>query len=257
MENRQIRRYVSVLDFLPVGMILIASKNSYPVPAFILSIWLVFGCWCVLALQVDFGRLTRVAEQRYGSQGQRAVTAWQKLIQDASSTDTIRRLALVNDFFNRRIHYGEDPDVWLRRDYWATPLESLGIGKGDCEDFALAKYVTLLLSGVAEDRLRLIYVRAVIEGRTTRAHMVVGYYPEGGKVPWILDSLAGEVLPADQRRDLTPVFSFNLQSLWVAGADFRVDDPSDRLSHWKDVILRMEDEGIGTMLSMTGKGHEP
>ncbi|RMF46681.1 MAG: transglutaminase [Deltaproteobacteria bacterium] len=216
-----------------------------------------FGCWCVLALQVDFGRLTRVAEQRYGSQGTRAVTAWQKLIQDASSAGRIRRLVLVNDFFNRRIHYGEDPDVWQRRDYWATPLESLGIRKGDCEDFALAKYVTLLLSGVAEDRLRLIYVRAVIEGRATRAHMVVGYYPEGGKVPWILDSLAGEVLPADQRRDLTPVFSFNLQSLWVAGADFRVDDPSDRLSHWKDVILRMEDEGIGTMLSMTGKGHEP
>ncbi len=240
-----------------MGAILIAAKDSFPFPVFILGIWLMFGCWCVLALQVDFGRLARVAEQRYGSQGQRAVTAWQKLIQDASSADTTRRLTLVNDFFNRHIHYGEDADVWQRRDYWATPLESLGIRKGDCEDFALAKYVTLLLSGVAEERLRLIYVRAVIDRRRTRAHMVVGYYPEGGRVPWILDSLAADVLPADQRRDLTPVFSFNLQSLWVAGTDFRVDDPSDRLSHWKDVILRMEDEGIGMMLSLTGKGRIP
>lgn len=230
------------------------GKENFFLQSFILTLGLLVGCWSVLALQADFGRLLKVAEQRYGSQGGRAVSAWQKVINEASITDEIGRLVLVNDFFNRRIHYAEDVDIWQRRDYWATPLQALGIHKGDCEDFALAKYITLLLSGVPEERLRLIYVRAVINGRNTRAHMVVGYYPEQSKVPWVLDSLAGEVLTADRRPDLTPVFSFNLKSLWVAGADFRVDDPTDRLSHWKDVILRMQEEGIGILLSGTERG---
>ena len=59
-----------------------------------------------------------------------------------------------------------------------------------------------------------------------------------------LDNLTGEVRPATRRPDLTPVFSFNSAGLWVAGANTSTADPTTRLSRWRDVLARMQREGL-------------
>ena len=62
-------------------------------------------------------------------------------------------------------------------DYWASPLESLGSGAGDCEDYAIAKYVALEESGIAPADLQLEIVRDV-EHQATHAVVEVRYKDE-------------------------------------------------------------------------------
>jgi predicted transglutaminase-like cysteine proteinase len=140
--------------------------------------------------------------------------------------------------------FEDDLVVWGQADYWATPLELMGRGAGDCEDFVIAKYITLQMLGIDNERLRLIYVRAKIGSTASVAHMVLGFYPQPTEEPLILDNLISSVRPASQRPDLSPVFSFNNNGLWVGGATASTADPTTRLSRWRDVLDRMRQEGL-------------
>ena len=111
------------------------------------------------------------------------------------------------------------------------------------KDFAIAKYMSLLMVGVPAEKIRMIYVRANIGGRS-EAHMVLGYFETPTAEPLILDNLIGSVRPASSRSDLAPVFSFNAQGLWVAGQAASSGDPTARLSRWRDVLDRMKQEGL-------------
>jgi predicted transglutaminase-like cysteine proteinase len=151
----------------------------------------------------------------------------------------------VNDFFNQRIIFAEDVEIWNVPDYWATPLETLGRGQGDCEDFSIAKYLSLKMLGVASEKLRLTYVKARIGGsqsRISRAHMVLSYYPTPDSEPLILDNLISDIRPASQRPDLFPVFSFSSESLWAGSNPHPVAAATSRLSRWRDVLDRVRSE---------------
>jgi predicted transglutaminase-like cysteine proteinase len=92
--------------------------------------------------------------------------------------------------------------------------------------------------GVDESKLRLTYVKAVEIGQ---AHMVLTYFETKRSIPLVLDNLIIEIKPANQRRDLVPVYSFNGDGLWLAksrGEGQRVGNAS-RLSLWEDLNLRM------------------
>ena len=198
--------------------------------------------------QSGLDRTQTLALQRYGQSGAEAVGGWRLMLESARVLSETDQLKAVNDFFNRRLRYASDQAVWGVNEYWATPLEFLGRGQGDCEDFAIAKYISLLLLGLPPERLRLIYVRARFGGvnsPNSEAHMVMGYYAEPGGEPLILDSLVGTIRAASTRTDLTPVFSFNTQGLWVPGAQApAASDPTARLSRWRDVLDRIRSEGI-------------
>lgn len=195
--------------------------------------------------EADFDRLERLAAERYGSGGAEAVSAWRHMLVESSGLPEAERLERVNGFFNRSTRFADDAELWGRKDYWATPLETLGRGAGDCEDFTIAKYATLRALGVEEGKLRLIYVRAVVGASrsVSQAHMVLGYYPDPTAEPLVLDNLIGEIRPASRRPDLVPVFSFNSAGLWV-GSAAPVNDPTARLSRWRDLLARMGSEGF-------------
>lgn len=193
----------------------------------------------------DFDRLMKLAVERYGPSGGEAVAAWRQAMADAASLPEADRVARINAFFNARILYEDDQVAWNQPDYWATPLESLGRGVGDCEDYAIAKYASLVALGVPREKLRLIYVRAQIgkpNQGTAQAHMVLGYYSSPAAEPLVLDSLTNDIRPASRRPDLTPIFSFNGEGLWAGGTS--VTDPTARLSRWRDVLARMAREGM-------------
>ncbi|MEQ1440582.1 transglutaminase-like cysteine peptidase [Fontimonas sp. SYSU GA230001] len=194
----------------------------------------------------DWARLRDVAQKRYGAVALNAVTDWQRMIDMARGEPVPVQLGRVNEFWNVRTRFEDDIAVWGQDDYWATPLEMLARGRGDCEDFAIAKYVSLLELGVPQSRLRLIYVRANLRafgGAATQAHMVLGYYEDPNGEPVILDNLTGRIQPASARPELTPVFSFNGQGLW-AGGQKAGSDPTARLSRWRDLLARLADEGF-------------
>ena len=88
------------------------------------------------------------AERKYGREAHNRLVAWEDLIRNDRSRTDREKLEKVNRFFNSRIRFANDVDVWGIQDYWATPIEFLCKGAGDCEDFAIAKYFTIKAMGV-------------------------------------------------------------------------------------------------------------
>ena len=192
------------------------------------------------ALQSD--QLLKRMQTDYGDDGRALLNAWFRLLAEQADQSDQAKLDAVNSFFNRSITFTDDILLWRNKDYWATPLQTMGMRGGDCEDFSIAKYMSLLELGIAPDNLRLIYVKAKL-GNRAQAHMVLGYFANNTAEPLILDNLNPAILPARERPDLTPVFSFNSQGLWLGGSKSQTD-PTARLSRWRDVLQRMRDEGF-------------
>ncbi len=209
-------------------------------------IFLLLGAGWVFA-GVELDRMLLLASQRYGDSGAASIIAWRDLLTSSASQPELSKLRRVNEFFNRRIRFSEDRDIWGTEDYWATPLEMLGRAEGDCEDFAIAKYMTLKLMGVPSEKMRLTYVKARLGGPQSsivQAHMVLSYYPAPQDEPLVLDNLISDIRPASRRPDLTTIFGFNAEGLWVGGTVPRVANSSQRLSKWQSVLVRMREEGI-------------
>lgn len=174
---------------------------------------------------------------------------WKKMMEGGRSGVIPDNLRRVNDFFNRHIEFGDDQQIWGQSDYWATPMETLAKGKGDCEDFTIAKYFTLLNMNVPIESLRLVYVKARIGGPSSsiqQAHMVLTYYPSPEAEPLVLDNLISEIRPASRRRDLEPVFSFNGQGIYSGIAADSAAGPGGvgQLSRWADLLRRSQAEGF-------------
>jgi len=183
------------------------------------------------------------AAQRLGPAALAALLPLQDLLRETAVLDDADRLERVNRFFNQRIRFATDFAVWRQEDYWASPLETLNQGRGDCEDYAIAKYASLLAAGVAPARLRLVYVRAQI-GATAQAHMVLAYQATPSDEPLILDNLRNDIVPASQRPDLVPVFSFSSEGLWQGNGGEPAGDPLLRLSPWRSVWAKTLAEGF-------------
>lgn len=166
------------------------------------------------------------------------VASWNQLIEDGRHWSDERRLQAANDFINQLV-FVDDIQHWGQEDYWATPLQTIVTGGGDCEDFSLAKYFTLTGMGMGEEKLRLTYVKAL---KLEQAHMVVSYYPTIKSVPLVLDNLNTRILPATQRDDLYPVYSFNGKGLWITRKDYDLERANDaeRISLWQKLLKKME-----------------
>lgn len=195
-------------------------------------------------------KLLQSITQRFGTPSAQKFHDWRDIVTGTKSmADPDEQIKKVNDFWNRQMQFTEDMDAWKQSDYWATPMESLGHGKGDCEDFAIAKYFTLLSAGMDMSQLRLIYVKARMGGSAsniTQAHMVLAYYSDPDAEPQILDNLLGEIRPASRRQDLTPVFSFNSQGIWagVSASGSAKSTSTKRLSRWEELLSRARAEGF-------------
>jgi predicted transglutaminase-like cysteine proteinase len=198
----------------------------------------------ILCADWDFSQISKRAQALYGplGAGQQRIDAWQNLLASQKQLSEQEKLNVVNSFFNKQLRYVEDIDLWGQVDYWETPIEALWKGAGDCEDYAIAKYFSLRHLGVASDKLRITYVKALTQNR---AHMVLTYYSSPEAMPLVLDSLIDAIRPASQRTDLLPVYAFNAEGMWLAGAkgNQKVGD-NKRLSRWLDVLKKMQAEGF-------------
>jgi len=177
-------------------------------------------------------------EQKYGSEPADDVRQWRELLQVSKGLSEWEKLVAVNNFFNRKIKFVDDIIHWQKKDYWATPFEFIGTGAGDCEDFSIAKYFSLLELGIPDDKLRMTYVKALVYNQ---AHMVVTYFSEPGAIPLVLDNINPAIEPADKRKDLLPVYSFNGAGLWLAkerGLGKKAGS-ADRISLWTDLNNKM------------------
>jgi len=179
-------------------------------------------------------------EEVYGVAARERVAEWSVLLARQDLPDDASKLEVVNRFFNR-MRFRDDIIHWGSKDYWATPIEFLGTNGGDCEDFSIAKYFTLRHLGVPEERLRMVYVKAL---KLNQAHMVVAYLETPDAEPLVLDNLNPKIKRAGLRRDLKPVYSFNGDGLWLAkerGLGKAPVGKADKLSLWTQLQRRMQD----------------
>ena len=197
---------------------------------------LLAGCWLfspALVAELPSGALPQAFTSA-------RMTSWQNLLDSAGSDSDSAKLQRVNSFINRSVSFVDDQQAWGAEDYWATPAETLGRGLGDCEDFAIAKYFSLVRMGVPSEKLRLTFVKAL---KQNQAHMVLAYYANPNAQPLILDNLDPRVRPASERSDLLPVYSFNDLGVFLAKAPQRVSQPPQFLTRWSELSERAMADG--------------
>ncbi len=171
----------------------------------------------------------------YGQRAGKRVETWRSVLAGLQGRSEKEQLAGINEFFNQ-LNFVDDIKLWGKKDYWATPLEFLGSNAGDCEDFTIAKYFSLLELGISDKKLRLVYVKAI---ELNQFHMVLAYYETPRSQPLILDNLIGEIKPASQRGDLLPIYSFNGRNLWtMKTTQGKLAGKSSRLKLWNDLRSR-------------------
>jgi len=188
---------------------------------------------------IDDKMLERL-NQQFSAQAQQRGIALNNLLVKLANKDVNQQLIEVNRFFNQ-FTFKDDKKLWGQKDYWATPEEFIGLNSGDCEDFVVAKYFALRSLGVPDKQLYLTYVKAV---RENMAHMVLSYFETPNSIPLILDNYNPQILPANKRRDLLPVYSFNAKSLFLTNASAGLGRslPTDKIKNnkWKTLLDNIE-----------------
>ena len=217
------------------GFSLFGQRNIKLLLIFLISILSVFEASASLD---STDTLLTKTQHKHDTDGSKRIEQWHKLIHSAKYLTEYEKLTLVNNFFNQHITFVDDIDLWGVKDYWATPREVLIRGAGDCEDYSIAKYFTLIELGVPEKKIRITYVKAL---KYNQAHMVVAYFSSPQATPSILDNLIPEIQSANKREDLLPLYSFNDSGLWITelrGSDKKVGD-SIQLAMWTELKKRM------------------
>ncbi|MGL4753190.1 MAG: transglutaminase-like cysteine peptidase [Aeromonadaceae bacterium] len=180
----------------------------------------------------------------YGPRAGKRMQAWRELIQKGKQERWSEQKSLteVNRFFNQ-MRFLSDISLWGKADYWASPMEFIGAGGGDCEDYSISKYFSLIELGLNDEKLRMVYVKSLTY---QQFHMVVAYYPTPAAVPLILDNIDAAIKPATQRKDLVPVFSFNGSHLWLMKerGQGQLAGSASRLTLWNDLRSRFSSEKL-------------
>lgn len=131
------------------------------------------------------------------------------IIKDAEAHKGRDRLELVNRRINAAIRYTSDIAQWRKPDVWSAPLNidnkgSFDTGLGDCEDYAIAKYVALRLAGVAAANLRLLLVRDRLAGLD---HAVLAVRDDDHWL--ILDNRWARLLEDRELKQFMPLYALN------------------------------------------------
>jgi len=138
------------------------------------------------------------------------VRVWHAFARSLAAGDRLAELRAVNAAVNA-FPYVTDEANWGMLDFWETPIEFLHRA-GDCEDFAVTKYMALRELGVAADDMRV----AVVDDHglgTTHAVLLVaaggGYY--------VLDNLNEQVQPITAQAAYRPIYAINEHGWWNYG----------------------------------------
>ena len=151
-------------------------------------------------------------EREYGPFAKKRAFYLVQMMNESRDADEMEKLEKVNDFFNQT-PYASDKATWGESDYWATRYEFIGKDRADCEDYVIAKYFTLKELGVPTSKLFMTYAKSI---RYKTAHLVLTYYETPRSVPLVLDNYNYKILPASQRDDLIPIYSFSGDELFNA-----------------------------------------
>jgi predicted transglutaminase-like cysteine proteinase len=134
---------------------------------------------------------------------------WEKLLTMLEGKPVQVQIDAVNKFFNA-MRYVSDQANYGTADRWNTPYELMERG-GDCEDYAIAKYISLKRLGVSESDMRILIVKDANLGGTLHAILE----SSAGEVAEILDNQTKSVLPAAKIFHYQPIYAINESKWWA------------------------------------------
>ncbi len=133
------------------------------------------------------------AQTRVGKRARARLQAWEDLINHLQSASEWVKVETVNKFFNQQIKASKEANEIQGYDYWQSPIETLARGLGDCDDYAVAKYISLRMLGISAEQLRLSVVAQPNVGK----HAVLLFFSNQEQEPWVLDNLGSARAGAD------------------------------------------------------------
>jgi predicted transglutaminase-like cysteine proteinase len=133
---------------------------------------------------------------------------WTDFLAGLKGLDSRAQMEAVNRWANAK-PYVEDIANWGLPDYWETPGEFIAHG-GDCEDFAIAKYFSLVRLGFAARDLR---IAVVSDSRAHDFHAVLVANIDGTE--WLLDNQIAQMVPLASQPQYTPIYALNEQGWWL------------------------------------------
>ncbi len=123
------------------------------------------------------------------------------IVAQGRTQNGLARIGIINRAINLAIKPMSDLAQWGVVDRWSAPLETFTTGRGDCEDYAIAKYVALTEAGVAAADVKLI---VVLDAATDESHVIVTVRLDGSWI--ILDNRWLALIPDSKMRQVIPLF---------------------------------------------------
>lgn len=150
----------------------------------------------------------RFDQQLNTNSGQQSMEQFKAQLASLQGLPMNKMVSGVNDVVNR-IRYVNDSQIYGKNDYWATPMEFIANG-GDCEDYAITKYVALRALGMPEERMRVAIVQDM---QKNVPHAILIVYTDNGAM--ILDNQMKTVVNAERINHYKPIFSINRTAWWL------------------------------------------
>jgi predicted transglutaminase-like cysteine proteinase len=126
--------------------------------------------------------------------------------------DAVTKLEAVDWYVNKRVRFVEDQAAWGRADVWSPASVTLSRGRGDCEDYAIAKLAMLRRAGFADKDVYLVVLKNLVR----RADHAVLVARAGGHM-YVLDNGTDRLLDSESISDYRPILTFASSGTWTHG----------------------------------------
>lgn len=179
-------------------------------------------------------------EKKFGSISKNRVLDYVKTINSLKLYSKQKQLAKVNLYLNQLLPQ-YDEVMQNTEDHWSTPKEFLTTGYGDCEDYVIIKYFTLLKLGFEEEKL---FITTVHEKYSGTYHMVLSYFEDKDSSPLILDNLSFRIMNLKSREDLKADLFLNSSGIYKLNENGELTKVSPSSKKFQKLLNKIEKENF-------------
>ena len=177
-------------------------------------------------------------EKESGKKAVNRIFEYNEIIHSNKKDTSIKQLKKINNYLNKLTYKGDMLNN-KQSDYWATPKEFLISGFGDCEDYAIIKYFTLVKLGFNPNKL---FITIAHNARLRGYHMVLSYFFKDGEAPLILDNINHKVLNLSERNDLKINAFLNTNGVYRINKQYKLTKTKEHSRKLKSLLKRVEIE---------------
>jgi len=174
--------------------------------------------------------------QKNNSIAAHRVLDYQKYIHSCRNNSKQKQLNKINFYLNTLLPQYDDI-INKEEDHWATPKEFLKIGYGDCEDYVIIKYYSLLKLGFDK---KLLFITIVREQFYGGYHMVLTYFKDKTQPPLVLDNLSFKILNLQKRSDLKAELFINTTGVFKITKDFNLQKVAQRYKEFEELKTKVK-----------------